>query len=796
MRVNEQWLREWVDTDASLEALAEALTMAGLEVAGLPEEQPGWSGVVVARVSAVERHPGADALWICRVLTGEAEVQVITGAAGTVPGYYPFAPVGARLRETDICAVELRGECSDGMLCSAVELGLGDDAEELLHLDTDTPPGTPLETLLGLPDRCLELDLTPNRGDCLSLLGISRELAALTGAKFRDLPDEYISATLKDTPSISCEAPERCPRYLGRIVCGLDLTRLTPLWMTERLRRCGLRSLNLAVDVANYVMLELGQPLHTFDLQQFSGGVRIRCAQPGESIELLGGQVLELSRQDLVIADDRGPVALAGIMGSQPSAVGPQTVDVLLESAFFAPVSMAGRARHYGLHTDASHRFERGVDCSLQRRALERATALLLQIAGGQAGPVVEWVSEQHLPSGREVSLGREQLRRLLGVSLDDKIVMGTLSALQLQPRAEGNGWRVRIPPHRFDLEIGQDLVEEVARLYGYNNLPHQLPVMPITSGKRDMPGDRLLDFLAARDYHEAITYSFISAELARVAGESEPIALVNPISPDMAVMRPSLLPGLARALIRNRAAFHNRVRLCELGSVFPGVAANTPEHSRLAAVGTGTRVPLQHHNVDAALDFFDLKSDVQALWSLARGEQIELTFGIDTEAFPVFDSQYSALLSTAGTPVGCCGLLNQALHRALDITWNPQAATALWGFELELSALLRGDVFVAAVEPQYPPVLRDLSLVVPERVMSGEIVQQLRELLLPAGMRVAINILDRYCGEILPESTYGLTLSFRFCSDISTLDRDQINECMEQMLAVLIPRGIVIREE
>ena len=578
MIISEQWLREWVSPDLDTEALAHQITMAGLEVDAVEPVAGTFSGVVVAEIVKAEQHPDADKLRVCDVNTGSETVQIVCGAPNARVGLKaPLAQVGAVLPgDFKIKKAKLRGVESQGMLCAEQELGLSEAKEGLMELPAEAPVGSDLRDFLQLDDSTIEIGLTPNRADCLGIAGIAREVGVLNSLPVNGVSCEAVTATHSDDFPIELKAPERCSRYVGRIIRGVDISRPSPLWMQEKLRRCGIRSIDAVVDVTNYILLELGQPMHAFDLQKLQGGIIVREAEQGEELELLDGQTVELTAGTLVIADHAGPVAMAGIMGGEQSAVSEGTRDILLESAFFAPQPMAGKARSYGLHTDSSHRFERGVDFTLQRNALERATALLLEIVGGEAGPVLEAVDEAHLPRWEDVELRPASIRRVLGFDMDGAEVERILTALGFGVTATDNGWLCVVPSWRFDISLEADLLEELARIYGYDNLPVTRIKADLTAQSRSeslLPIRTVRRHLAARGYQEAITYSFVDPELQKLFDpEMEPIALKNPISADLAVMRTSLIPGLVSALVYNTKRQQHRVRLFETGLRFmPG---------------------------------------------------------------------------------------------------------------------------------------------------------------------------------------------------------------------------------
>lgn len=550
MKIVESWLREWVDPDLDAKALEHRLTMLGLEVDGVDVEGGGLDGVVVAEVIAVERHPDADRLSLCKVTAGgDDTIDVVCGAPNVRAGMKsPLAvpgitlPNGIKLRKSKI-----RGVVSNGMLCSAIELGLGEESDGILALGGDAPAGMALNEYLGLPDTVFDLDLTPNRGDCFSVLGVARDVAALTGSPLKSPDVAPVAATIEDTLPVEIPLPEGCPSFAGRLIRNIDPTAKSPPWLLERLRRSGLRGISPVVDITNYVMLELGQPLHAYDAAKVQGPIRPRLARKGEKLTLLDEKEIVVNDDTLVIADDSGAIGLAGIMGGLSTAVSDETTDVFFEAAFWPQAFMAGRARSYGMHTDASLRFERGVDFAGQARAVERASQLLLEISGGEAGPLVHQCASAHLPRREPITLRRSRVSMLLGLDVPDDVVTGVLTRLGLTVDEIENGWQVIAPSYRFDITSEVDLIEEIVRIHGYDSVPETTeiaasPLRTVTESLVDL--DRVSTTLVARDYEEAITYSFIDERSnTAFADHLSELVLSNPISSEMSVMRSSLLP-------------------------------------------------------------------------------------------------------------------------------------------------------------------------------------------------------------------------------------------------------------
>jgi phenylalanyl-tRNA synthetase beta chain len=583
MQFSESWLRSLCNPKLSTEELCHLLTMAGLEVEECRPAGVEFSNVVVAEVLSVEKHPDADKLKLCSVAVGEAApLQIVCGAPNVAAGMkVPCARVGARLPGIEIKRAKVRGIESFGMLCSARELGLSDDHGGLLPLAADAPVGEDIRRHLDLDDHLITLKLTPNRADCLSLLGIARELSALTGSPLSAPELEPVAAVVTDTRKVVLDAPQSCSRYCGRIIRGVDAKAPTPEWMRRRIERSGIRSISFLVDVTNYVMLELGQPLHAFDDAELSGAIHVRLPTQGEKLLLLNEQTVTPSNDTALIADDEKPLAMAGIMGGEHSGISDSTRDLFLESAFFPPAAIAGKARALGFSSDASHRYERGVDFDLQRKAIERATQLILASCGGQPGPVVEALAADHLPRRNPVRLRNARVARVLGIELPEARIGEMLRGLGLQVEKTSEGFSVTPPSFRFDIEIEEDLIEEIARIHGYDNIPSLPPVarmamMPATETNRPAMGLRRV--VAERDYHEVVTYSFVEAAWeADFAVNPAPITLANPIASQMGVMRSTLIGGLVNTLVANRRRQTERVRIFELGRCFRREAGAGP---------------------------------------------------------------------------------------------------------------------------------------------------------------------------------------------------------------------------
>jgi len=712
MKFSEKWLREWVDPPVSTEELVEQLTMAGLEVDSVEPAGAGLESLLVGEVVSVDKHPDADKLRVCSVLAGQDEsLQIVCGAPNvSVGGKYPLAPVGARLPgNIKIKKSKLRGVESQGMLCSAQELGLSDDHEGLMALPADARAGQQLQDLLGLDDNIIELDLTPNRGDCLGIEGIAREVGTLLRSTVTALDAAPVPVRVDDQFKVEIQAPEACPQYLGRVIRGINASAQTPLWMQERLRRSGMRSLGPVVDVTNYVLLELGQPLHAFDLARLSGGIRVRYADKGEQLTLLDERTITLDSDTLVIADHDKPLAIAGVMGGIDSGVQDTTADLFLECAFFPPEIIAGRARTYGMHTESAHRFERGVDPGLQQRAIERATELLTGIAGGKAGPVITVASSEHLPIRAPVVLRKERIQRVLGMLPDDDEVTDILKRLGMTVTEQADGWLVQPPGFRFDIGIEADLIEEVGRIYGYNRLPSvsllgTMEVQPVK--ETDIPLMGFFNILVARGYQEAVTYSFIDAAMqAQINPGMTPVRLANPISSEMAEMRTTLWPGLLQAVRYNVNRQKSRLRFFEHGLRFHSQDDGSIQQDvMLAGVVTGSRLPETWDGKSEPVDFYDLKNDVETLLQLTGAQG---NFVFTRSEHPALHPGQSAALQYAGRTVGWLGRVHPLLAKACDLAPD----TCL--FELEYEAVKTGQLAQFQSISRYPSIRRDLAVVV-----------------------------------------------------------------------------------
>ncbi|MEC6743356.1 phenylalanine--tRNA ligase subunit beta [Pseudomonas sp. MF6396] len=784
MKFSEKWLRGWVNPQVSRDELVARLSMAGLEVDSVTPAAGQFSGIVVGEVLSTEQHPDADKLRVCQVSNGSETFQVVCGAPNVRPGLkIPFAMIGAELPgDFKIKKAKLRGVESNGMLCSAAELQISEENDGLLELAADAPVGQDIRGYLDLDDASIEVDLTPNRGDCLSLAGLAREVGALYGAPVTRPTVPAIAPGIDDVRPVDVLAPAACPRYLGRVIRNVDLSRPTPLWMVERLRRSDVRSIDAAVDITNYVMIELGQPLHAFDLAEINGGIRVRMAEEGEKLVLLDGQEVALRADTLVIADHDRALAIAGVMGGEHSGVAATTKDIFLESAFFEPISVAGKARSYGLHTDASHRYERGVDSQLAREAMERATGLLLDIVGGEAGPIIETVSPEHLPNIAPVTLRAERITQMLGMEMDSAEVEQLLNGLGLKTSGEAGQWQVEVPSHRFDISLEVDLIEELARLYGYNRLPVRYPQARLAPQARsevrgELPALRRL--LVARGYQEAITYSFIDPKQFELFNPGvEPLLLANPISSDMAAMRVSLWPGLVKALQHNLNRQQDRVRLFESGQRFVGQLGDLKQQPMLAGVVCGSRLPEGWANGRDTIDFFDVKADVEAVLGFS-GSLDDFTFVPGKH--PALHPGQTARIERDGVEVGYLGALHPELVKTLGLD------RTVYVFELVLADVVEGRLPKFHELSRFPEVRRDLALIAGRDVAASAVLDVIRE---NAGEWLTdLRLFDVYQGKGIDPDRKSLAVGLTWQHPSRTLNDDEVNATTQNILTSLEQR-------
>ena len=731
MKFSEHWLRTLVDPPLDSEALAHSLTMAGLEVEESARAAPPFTGVVVAKVLSVERHPGADRLTVCSVDAGQGTpLSIVCGAPNAAPGVVvPCALVGAELPGgLTIRKAAMRGVESQGMLCSAAELGLSDDASGLLLLDQNTPVGADLRQALDLDDTLLTLKLTPNRADCLSLIGIAREVGAITGTPVKPPPHASLKSTSSVQRGVRVEDPLACPRFCGRVIDGIDASAPTPTWMKQRLERSGIRPISAVVDVTNYVMLELGQPLHAYDNARLEGDIVVRFPHSSERLTLLNGQQLALDPSLLLVADEKKPLGLAGIMGGEHSAISEKTTSVFLEGAFWNPLVIQGKARRLGFVTDAGFRFERGADFANAPAAVDRAAGLIVELCGGRTGELVDVHGE--LPRRDPIRVRGARIARILGVAIAPEQVAVIFTRLGLKPKRDGDDFVVTPPSYRFDLAIEEDLIEEVARLYGYDNIPataaaHAQTMLPEHEGLR--PVATLRQRLVDRDYQEVITFSFIDSAWERaIRITAHPIKVLNPIASNLDVMRSTLLGGLLDTLRTNVNRKAERVRIFEAGRCFFRDGGRYVQPPRIAGVAFGPAEPIQWDAGKRPVDFFDVKADVEALAAPLK---------VTTEAapHPALHPGRSARISIDGKPAGWMGELHPRLAREFDLPRPPVV------FELDQDALLSCPIPAAHPISNLPMVRRDMAVVIDDALPAQAILDALEAVKPPHVEHIAL---------------------------------------------------------
>lgn len=782
MKFSENWLRAWVNPKLSSTELGHLLTMAGLEVEDLAPVAPAFNNVVVAEVMEVVKHPDADRLNVCQVKVGADEIlNIVCGAANVAVGIkVPCARIGAVLPgDFKIKQAKVRGIESFGMLCSDKELGLAAESSGLWLLPEDAPVGTSIREYLDLDDCVYTLKLTPNRSDCSGLSGIAREVAALTGSEL-SVPEVPVTKVSCDAQiAVTVEDKLACPRYCGRIIKGVNAAAATPDWMRRRLERSGLRCINAVVDITNYVMMELGQPMHAFDLATLSGGISVRRAVKGEALTLLNDQLVELSDDVLVIADQKRALALAGIMGGAGCGVETATTDVLLEAAFFDPDAIAGRARRYGLATDSSFRFERGVDFASTRHAIERASQLLIEICGGAAGEITEVAGQ--MPRRAPIALRKSRVARVLGIALELEQIAGIIARLQFEFTVDGECFCVTPPSFRFDLAIEADLIEEIARVHGYDNIPATSPKAALTMlphSETQRPLARILQTLVARDYQEIVSYAFVEERIEReLCGNENPVRLQNPIASNLAVMRSSLIGNLVEALHFNLNRRQTRVRLFEVGATFSGADGGYRQTQRLSGIAYGAKLPEQWGAASTAVDFYDVKADLEALFSPR-----ELRFV--AAVHPALHPGRSAEVCCDGRRIGWIGELHPKFQ-------GDMAQSCIW-FEVELDALLCAFVPVMSEIPKFLPVRRDLAIVADEAVAAQTLIDAMQNARAPFVQEVVL--FDVYRGKGVEAGKKSLAFRVLLQDTQKTLTDAEIESGIAVLVEVLNREGAQLR--
>lgn len=785
MKISEQWLRQWANPAIDSEALGEQLTMLGLEIDGIEMIAPPFSGVVVGEVVECEQHPDADRLRVTKVNIGTNELlQIVCGASNVRTGLkVAVATIGAVLPSEDekgfkIKKGKLRGVESQGMLCGASELGLIDEIDGLLELSDDAPIGVDVREYLNLDAKIFEIAITPNRGDCLSVVGLSREIAAINNLPLNRVAVADVKATTDKTVSVQVADTAACPRYLAQRIDGIDRSQPTPQWIKDALVASNVRTHNFLVDVTNFVLLELGQPLHAFDADQIVGQIVVRQAKQGETVELLNEQTITLAGDELVIADDVGVLAIAGIMGGKRSAVSDTTTNIVLESAHFNQLSIAGRARRFGLHTDASQRFERGVDFELPQLALNRAINLITEVAGGQVGVRTCVESVADLPKRTLITVPLAKVEQLLGIAIPAEQACDLLNRLEIQTTAENQVLHCQAPSHRFDMNIAEDIVEELARMYGYANIEPQLPALAV-----DMTYDNESDLvqlfklrLVDAGYHEAVSFSFSDAKIEALFDDATleaPLALANPISSDLAVMRRTLLSSLLPIVSYNLNRQQSRVRLFETGLSFVGSSVDklvqTPS---LAIVATGDVLAEQSH-ANRAMDFYDLKRDVEALLPSTL-DKAKVQYQRASLSF--LHPGQSAELIIDGVSIGWFGQLHPSVAKALDLP-------TVWVAQLQLTTLVNEHRKPAqvATPSKFPQVRRDLAVLADTSIAWQDLANQIRA---TAGEHLQdVWLFDVYTGDRLPEGKRSLAFAMIFQDQNATLEEEQIKRAIDRVI-------------
>ena len=782
MKFSESWLREWVNPKIDTNELCEQLSMAGLEVDSVEPVAEDFSGVVVGEVVDCSQHPDADKLQVTKVDVGNEELlDIVCGAPNCRKGLkVAVAIVGAVLPGNfKIKKAKLRGQASFGMLCSFSELGMGEDHSGIVELPLDAPIGKDIRGYLDLDDSVIEIDLTPNRADCLGVKGVAREVGVLNQVDVNFIKVSPAKIATQTTRGIQLTIPSSCPRYLGRVIEGVNLSSSSPLWLQEKLRRSGIRSIDPVVDVTNFVLLELGHPMHAFDNNKLSGDIIVRNARHEEKLTLLDGNEVSLNENTLVIADEQKALAIAGIFGGLDSGVQTNTTDIFLESAFFSPDAILGKGRQYGLHTDASHRYERGVDPELQETAMHRATQLLLDIVGGKAGPITVAHSELDLPVRKLVELRERRLAQVLGAYIENDRVTDILNRLGMKVKITSDGWQVHAPSYRFDIAIEEDLIEEVARVYGYNNIANAAPLADL---KMSYQQEKITDLnrfkalLCAKGYQEAVTYSFVDPKKQYLLyPDAKTLTLPHPISADMSVMRVSLLPGLLQALSYNQKRQQQNLAFFESGLVFSANdnAENGVEQvSKLSGVLSGNTNGEHWSIANRARDFFDAKAMVEEIFSLSSGK-IKPEF--ERAEYGAFHPGQCASIMMDGKEIGVIGAIHPQFEKPLGLNGRTFA------FELDLASIEQRNLPLAQVISKFPAIRRDLAITVKNGVETGKLLKSIEKIGISS--LVGINLFDVYTGEGINEGEKSLALSIWLQSVEKTLEDQEIQDTVDKVV-------------
>jgi phenylalanyl-tRNA synthetase beta chain len=791
MKFSEKWLREFVNPQINSETLMHQLTMAGLEVDGFEPACSPFEGLVVAEVKSVSKHPDADKLQVCEVDCGEKELlTIVCGAANVSKGMRTvLAKVGATMADKPkLEAVALKGITSYGMLCSASEIGLGEDNDGIIELSKDEPIGKPLKEIIDIDDNIIEISLTPNRGDCLSISGVAREVAVSNHIDLPKLKPQTVEVTSKASRGIKLTAETGCPRYVGRVIEEVNTSVKTPLWLSEKLRRSGIRSINIVVDITNFVMLELGQPMHAFDNDILNGDIEVRFSKGDEKLKLLDESEHQIKSNTLLICDDSGPLAMAGLMGGFDSAVTTESKNIFLESAFFTPESIAGEARQYGLHTDSSHRFERGVDPQLQINAIERASELIIQFCGGQAGPLTEMNSKENIPQNKPVILRQSQIKRVLGIDLEDRFVTDTFIRLGMECKFNKNQWIITPPSQRFDIEVEVDLIEELARIYSYDAIPVSMPNNRLkirTPNASHLSVKYIREVLVNRDYQEVITYSFVDPDVHKLLNNiDETLVLANPIAPELSEMRTSLLPGLLNSMEYNIKRQRERVRLFETGLVFKGKDELKQEY-HVGGLIYGNKYEKQWNIINASSDFYDIKCDVEMIFhSMVGSERLEFK---PSESEMLHPGQ-SLEVFLDGNSLGHYGQLHPRICTGLGLSKN------VYLFEFKVEFLRKKEILKYQSISRFPSVKRDIAVLIDEKVSLEEVISSVKT---DATNALAnLELFDVYQGEGIEKGKKSLALGLTFQVTSSTLKDEEVETIMGNIVDGLYNKfGAKLRE-
>ncbi len=792
MKVSEKWLDEFVDKELSTNNKSELFTMAGLEVDAVEPCAIDVSGVVIGKVVSCERISGTEKLSLCEVEDGSTDIkQVVCGAENVSAGQlYPYAKPGSVLKNGQkIEKREIHGVESEGMLCSAFELGLVDASTGLYEVDADASPGEAFINYLSLEDNVFDISLTPNRGDCLSVIGLTRELSVLTDSNHFLPTVQKVPSKIQDKLDIYLQHPESCPRYCGRIIKGINSSVITPTWIKERLRRSGVRAINIIVDLTNYVMLEMGQPMHAFDLQKLDGNITVRMAKKQEQLILLDGENYKLEQNTLVISDKTGAIAMAGIMGGETTAVTTGTTDIFLESAFFTPTAIMGRARQYGLHTDASHRFERGVDPELAERALERLSSLLLKYCDGAPGPIVNAQAMKDLPDQKNVLLHHAKVNSLLGSEIESTTSSAILKKLGFELEELKDGWKVTVPSYRFDIEQEVDLIEEIARVYGYHHIPETLPTVSINLQKRHQRTQLyslLVNRLVSIGYTEVITYSFVDADLQNLLGfDGESLTLMNPISTDMSVMRQTLLPGLLKALQFNIKRQQNRLKIFEFGRCFDIEQGAIKETDKISGLTYGNMYEKQWGMEDISSDYYSIKSDLGAVLSQFL-DPVDLIYkNSDIKALHPYQN---AEIYYKNQNIGYIGTIDPGIQADLDI------AETIHVFEIDIPQITAKTPSKYMKISKYPSIRRDISVIVDEKLPAIEVINSIKNT--SYELLDNLELFDVYQGEGIDIGKKSLALGLTFRRSSSTLTDEEADIVINDVVSSLNNQfGAILRE-